>query len=88
MTLPTDTIIDTDDTYEEMGEEFCENARKLMKALYLAHPLADNLRGQGFNDTAIIDAGETLRRKGCLRIVWNEDDDTYRIELTGKPLVD
>lgn len=79
MTLPTDTIIDTDPVYEEMGEDMCENARIVMKAIYLLHPMADEMRDQGWSDTHIIDAAETLRRKGLIKII--EDQGEFRIEI-------
>lgn len=79
--IPTDTIIDNDPFFDEMGEEFANPARTVMKALYLAAPFAKLLRNQGFTDKEIIDTAEILRRENKIRICCDDEQETFWFEL-------
>ena len=78
-TLPTDTILDRLPPAKGLPPE----AITLMKAIYLAFkPLQDCAIANGWSQTELIDAAETLRRKGGIKIVYDKATHEISIQIT------
>jgi hypothetical protein len=74
-----DTIIDR----IPPGEDLPPSALAFMKAIYLAFkPLQDCAREFGWSQTEMIDAAETLRRKGGIKIVYDKATHEISIQIT------
>jgi hypothetical protein len=85
MTLPMDTMLD------DLGpaEGVTGDALAIMKALYLTfEPLQAAAAEQGWSKTQLINAAETARRAGVIRIVYIEDREVFELDVTdyGKTL--
>jgi hypothetical protein len=74
-----DTIIDRLPT----GEDLPPSALAFLKAIYLAfRPLQDCARECGWTQTELIDAAETLRRKGGIKLVYDKAAGAISIQIT------
>jgi hypothetical protein len=77
--LPMDTMLDR--LWAEEG--LPEHVLTLMKVLYLAF---DSLNAcaaaHRWTKTQLIDAVETARRAGAIRIVYNQRAETFQLKLT------
>lgn len=79
-TLPTDTILDR---LPPDRDALPPKALALMKGIYLAfRPLQDCARANGWSQTQLIDAAETLRRKGCVNLIYNKTTGEISIQIT------
>lgn len=86
MDFPTDTLVDTDPSYDDMDNESAVAAKIVMKSIYLSHPVCKVLRKEnGLSNTEIIDTFETLRRNGSIMIRWHEAEDYFTIDIIRPP---
>jgi hypothetical protein len=80
-TLPIGTLVDRFGKEEGLSDD----AIAIMKTLYLAfEPLKECAADQGWNKVQLIDAAETARRRGWIRIIYDKTDETFRIEATAR----
>jgi hypothetical protein len=83
MEIPNDTTLDLSLETRDISEK----ARRLMKALYLGHPaLVQCADTHGWTPTQLVDAAETLRKAGFLRIEVERaaliKDYKYKVVIT------
>lgn len=83
--IPEDTILDEDPPFPLLTDRD-KKALILMKALYLNFPLLQQHRqDSGWTATELINAAETLRRRGHLKLVELQDGSIQlKITPTGE----
>ena len=79
--IPEDTILDLDPPFPLITDQH-KKALLLMKALYLNFPLLQRCRQDcGWTATELVNAAETLRRRGHIKLV-EQPDGAIQLRIT------